>query len=70
MPIYGYECNKCGEKFEKLVRSTEPAPACPACESADLTKQLSLIASPNKSGSEAAPPCEMGRPCDSCPAFN
>jgi hypothetical protein len=24
MPIYGYDCNKCGHEFETLVRSSEP----------------------------------------------
>jgi putative FmdB family regulatory protein len=65
MPIYGYECNKCGERFEKLVRSSDK-PTCPACESADLTKQLSLIASPNKGGSDAPSACEVGGGCGPC----
>ena len=47
MPIYGYDCNKCGHEFETLVRSSD-TPTCPSCGSADLTKQLSLIASPAK----------------------
>ena len=68
MPIYGYDCNKCGQKFETLVRSSEAKPACPSCESTDLTRQLSLIAPPSKGGSATAPApaCEMGGSCDSC----
>ena len=49
MPIYGYDCKNCGHEFETLVRTSD-TPACPACGSVDLTKQLSLIASPSKGG--------------------
>ena len=30
MPIYEYQCRKCGHHFEKLVRLNE-TPACPEC---------------------------------------
>ena len=63
MPIYGYECNTCGQKFEKLVRSSEAAPSCPACGNEDLTRQLSLIAAPAKGGDDAPLPCEAGGGC-------
>jgi putative FmdB family regulatory protein len=72
MPIYGYDCNDCGNQFEKLVRSSDK-PACPACESTNLKRQLSLIAEPAKGGrsASAAPACETGGSCGSCPcAFN
>jgi len=66
MPIYGYECNECGQKFETLVRSSSQTPSCPSCESKDLTRQLSLIAAPAKSGGGDAPSaCEMGG-CGPC----
>jgi putative FmdB family regulatory protein len=64
MPIYGYDCNSCGHEFETLVRSTE-IPACPACESSDLTRQLSLIAAPGKA-TEPAPSCDGSGACDMC----
>ena len=41
MPIFEYECRACGHEFEQLVRSGD-VPACPACQSADLEKLLSL----------------------------
>jgi putative FmdB family regulatory protein len=74
MPIYGYDCNKCGTKFEKLVRSSD-TPACPSCESTDLTRQLSLIAEPAKGGGagSCAPVCGVGGGgCSSgaCPMMN
>ncbi len=59
MPIYGYECKECGHQFEKLVRASDKAPSCPSCASEDLTRQLSLIASPAKGGSDA-PVCGAG----------
>ena len=69
MPIFGYDCKSCGHEFETLVRSSD-TPACPACGSADLTKQLSLIASPAKGGeSNDAPSCQSGTCCANCPAM-
>lgn len=68
MPIYGYDCNKCGGRFEKLIRSSNEVPSCPACQSTDLKRQLPLIADPAKGGSNTvARACETGGSCDSCP---
>ena len=41
MPIYEYDCRACGHSFELLVRR-DTVPACPACESGDLERLLSL----------------------------
>lgn len=41
IPIYEYSCQGCGNHFEALVRGAE-TPACPACESEDLTREFSL----------------------------
>ncbi len=41
MPIYEYDCATCGEAFELLILRDE-RPVCPACESADVTRKLSL----------------------------
>lgn len=69
MPLYAYSCNSCDKEFETLVRSDD-TPACPACGSVELTRQLSLIAKP-ASGGEAEPACaSLGGGCGaSCPAF-
>jgi len=33
MPIYQYECNKCGIRFERMQRmSDEPLTECPECD--------------------------------------
>ena len=44
MPIYEYACPGCGERFEKLVRRFGDAVSCPACQSPDVEKQLSVFA--------------------------
>jgi putative FmdB family regulatory protein len=31
MPIYEYQCKKCGHRFEKMQSHSAPAPACPKC---------------------------------------
>lgn len=45
MPIYDYRCSECNKTFELLVRSST-VPACPACGSQQLEKQVSLPAPP------------------------
>jgi len=44
MPIYEYECGKCGHQFEFLVLPTSPKAACPECKSRKLNRQISLCA--------------------------
>lgn len=66
MPIYAFACRACGKEFQTLVRSDE-TPECPSCASAELDRQLSLIASPAKGGEDAGAPggCGSGM----CPAM-
>jgi putative FmdB family regulatory protein len=47
MPLYEYQCNTCGEEFEKVVRFSEAdlSPACPACQGEDTRKKISTFAS-------------------------
>jgi len=44
MPIYEYRCDGCGSQFEKLVRASSPAVACPECGGAKLEQQYSTFA--------------------------
>ena len=44
MPIYEYQCEKCGHQFEFLVLPTSSAPECPTCHAQDLQKLISLCA--------------------------
>jgi putative FmdB family regulatory protein len=46
MPIYEYECKKCGKDFEALVpMSAKDNPACPLCKSVKVKKKMSITAS-------------------------
>lgn len=62
MPIYEYACRECGRRFETLVRSGSE-PACPACGSQALDKQLSVFATASVAPERA--PAFAG-PCGSC----
>jgi putative FmdB family regulatory protein len=44
MPIFEYECKKCGRLFEELVMGSPVEVACPSCGSTDLDKLISAIA--------------------------
>ena len=59
MRTYDFECNQCGKLFEDLVRDLSEA-RCPACSSADVTKQLSAFKVGSSSKSEAMPPPGCG----------
>jgi len=42
MPIYEYECDKCGHGFEREQRMTDPpVKTCPKCRSRKVTKLIS-----------------------------
>ena len=64
MPIYEYACKKCGNDFEKLVRS-DTVLDCPSCHSTDLEKKLSVFAT----GGSTAERAPAASPCGACPAF-
>ncbi len=42
MPLFEYECRKCGQLFEALVVGSR-TPACPKCKSQDLDKRVSSL---------------------------
>lgn len=46
MPLYEYRCQLCGERFEKLIRSsTTPSQVvCPTCASAAVERAFSTFA--------------------------
>ena len=74
MPIYEYECRKCGTSFEALILGREE-PVCEQCGSKRLKKLVSTFAAVGSG--EAMPPCKGSSPscarsvCDSglCPAM-
>jgi putative FmdB family regulatory protein len=57
MPIFEYACRDCGHHFEAFV-TADRRPACPSCDGAELTKQLSSpgMVGAGESRSKAAAP--------------
>ncbi len=55
MPIYEYRCSQCGEKFEKLVRTTSgPVEIrCPICNTDKVDRQVSVFGFSGSSGGES-----------------
>jgi putative FmdB family regulatory protein len=45
VPIYEFECTKCGARFEELVRAGATIP-CPQCKSSEVTRRYSQISEP------------------------
>ncbi|MDA3895894.1 MAG: zinc ribbon domain-containing protein [Desulfobacteraceae bacterium] len=42
MPIYEFECKKCGHKFERLILpSDDKNPECPQCKDTNVQKLMS-----------------------------
>ncbi len=52
MPIYEYFCKDCNVVFSFMSAKVAPLtpPSCPACNSGELTKQLSAFSIPVNSG--------------------
>jgi putative FmdB family regulatory protein len=52
MPLYSYHCKKCDEAFESLIDSATVA-TCPHCGSRRLSRLMSRVAPPGRSGAHA-----------------
>ncbi|MGA8744812.1 MAG: zinc ribbon domain-containing protein [Solirubrobacterales bacterium] len=46
MPIYAFECEECGARFDELVRADADNPACPTCGSGGTRRRLSPVSPP------------------------
>ncbi len=60
MPIYEDQCESCGARFEKLVRSFTATVEieCPQCHSTDCRKSISLFSAlPTGGWTSAAASC-------------
>lgn len=63
MPLYGFVCQECGEKFEELIlggASTDDV-RCPKCNAKKVERQLSLVAAMSRSDSSSA--SSLGSSC-------
>ncbi len=69
MPIFEYQCDDCGTKFEKLVRRAEAnGISCPSCGEHHLTQQFSVFAKPGKATTPSEPIPRAMTPCPRAPA--
>jgi putative FmdB family regulatory protein len=66
MPLYEFECDKCGVDFEELVRSSTAVDevTCPKCGERQVHKKVSTFASRVVGGGSfsfnSAPSCSTG----------
>ncbi|MFO7937351.1 MAG: zinc ribbon domain-containing protein [Kiritimatiellia bacterium] len=68
MPIYEYQCDKCGRRFDFLAKKISERPVkCPACGSKKLTKAFSAFSTGEKSSSGSA--CSTGSCCSGSCGF-
>ncbi len=54
MPIYEFECEGCGARFEELVAAGASAPACPECGQARARRLMSGVSPPGRQPRGAA----------------
>jgi putative FmdB family regulatory protein len=48
MPIYEFECEGCGGRFEELVGAGEAEVACPSCGATRARRLLSNVSPPGR----------------------
>jgi putative FmdB family regulatory protein len=72
MPIFEYDCARCGVSFEKLERSSANAEkvTCPHCNSRKVKRRISTFAH-NVTGGSSTPrsegsSCSSGGSCGGC----
>jgi putative FmdB family regulatory protein len=53
MPIYEYECRRCGHRFEYLVLHSSPVAECPSCRQTDLEQLISPCAVSSENSRQA-----------------
>ena len=63
MPMYEYECNKCGNRFDYLMFLSKENQGlkCPKCASADVQRVLSRFATKSADGSSGSGSCGVQR---------
>ena len=69
MPIYEFECEKCGEDFEQLILGSGKVVQCPRCGSKNTRKRMSACAF--KSGSSfSGTGAKASGSCSGCTSTN
>ena len=63
MPIYEYRCNQCEREFERYVQTAQAVVACPTCQSARVTRRLSVLGALRLGGTAAAMGMSGGGGC-------
>lgn len=64
MPIYEYECKKCGAVFEEIVSSyTNKTLPCPKCKSKETQKLMSRVGGIAMGKLSSGPACSTGAAC-------
>jgi putative FmdB family regulatory protein len=48
MPIYEFECDQCGSRFEALMASSSKLPVCPDCGADRTRRRLSPVSPPGR----------------------
>ena len=66
MPIYEFNCTKCGRDFEELVRGQKPKVVCPGCGGRKCRKLMSASNFVSKSKSGATVKSSAGSSCAGC----
>ena len=67
MPVYVFECKKCGKIFELLMSMNSTAEAtCPSCGSKDVTKCITAPAMVNVKGSSTSSSSDSSGSCPLC----
>ena len=60
MPVYEYECNECGHRFEFLLMRRDEKPVCEKCKSENLRRLLSTFSARVEGGSDESLSCPTG----------
>lgn len=67
MPIYEYKCNKCNNKFKKLVNNGNTDVHCPFCTTHEVKKLFSTFATSGVStGKNSSCSSCASSSCSSC----
>jgi putative FmdB family regulatory protein len=67
MPIYEYQCKKCGHEFEALVFGSE-TPTCPTCEGKKVCKLMSACGFVSKDAGGQTVSTSSSSSCSGCSA--